>query len=768
MHPEMRGVVDPDLESFGIDPGSIHVCTPLGLGVTRVLGQNPRWGYIAVPPSHELGVLRDRLRRAIDKADSSVDDCPGPIVFTDLHLADEAALDLIEDLASRRERLVVLASPGSLPERLLGYPRSSHVAGPVDAEALAAAFPALDGASAANAHGFCGGWPEALVVTEDGSLEPSTELRRFLRGIQIAHPHLAATALILACAVEGLTVEQVATCIQDSTETAFQRLGSLERLGAVGWSGPHAVPAFPAVRVGLTEHEADRRSGSALLAAGLESLSHPDAPIAAAEAGIHQGESAFGLLDVLVRAEESRDVERWQRTAIALTRCDHNDLRREGLLALARLAVLRGDAAAVDRVFDAIAAVVAGAGLKTTDDERVVLAREFAHLNGLDAPSLGSEGKLELQHLFPNLRLRLPDAVGLELKHVRAAVDGLEVPPDSDLENSDSAARFLHFIAVISTQDFTRAQAVDLTGEELAHLGELPHVLLCAWQGRFEEAATALTAQIGPDWATVTPLHRSLALLVASGLSVERTRELVPHVDIPEPGRLGSIMVLAIRARAELVLGRTREANRGFEELLRRLRSGGLHGLVGPFAPDALDAFAFGGDLDLLADAEPTGTAATYVRLARALRGGSPEDAAGEISTLADPYRVARLRRILGRWLLEHDNSEGALGHLQASAAVFRSLGAPVDLAVSRSLIRRIDPRHEWSRNSEADSRSDGVTLRESEVLALVIDGLTNAEIGAQLHISVATVKRHVSSLLRRFGVSSRRQLVHTVLSRQR
>ena len=52
------------------------------------------------------------------------------------------------------------------------------------------------------------------------------------------------------------------------------------------------------------------------------------------------------------------------------------------------------------------------------------------------------------------------------------------------------------------------------------------------------------------------------------------------------------------------------------------------------------------------------------------------------------------------------------------------------------------------------------MTGRENEVLDLVAKGLTNKEIAASLHISVATVKRHVTALLRHFDVSSRRQLM--------
>src|SRR5690606_3051757 len=51
------------------------------------------------------------------------------------------------------------------------------------------------------------------------------------------------------------------------------------------------------------------------------------------------------------------------------------------------------------------------------------------------------------------------------------------------------------------------------------------------------------------------------------------------------------------------------------------------------------------------------------------------------------------------------------------------------------------------------------ISEREAEVLAAVGRHLTNTQIASRLHISVRTVESHVSSLLRKYGVTNRREL---------
>ena len=68
--------------------------------------------------------------------------------------------------------------------------------------------------------------------------------------------------------------------------------------------------------------------------------------------------------------------------------------------------------------------------------------------------------------------------------------------------------------------------------------------------------------------------------------------------------------------------------------------------------------------------------------------------------------------------------------------------------------------------NGEARTDADldlGLTRRESEVLDLLGRGLSNKEIGTELHLSVATVKHHVHHILEKLKLPRRAQAMRKV-----
>ncbi|MEX8493394.1 response regulator [Sphaerotilus sp.] len=77
----------------------------------------------------------------------------------------------------------------------------------------------------------------------------------------------------------------------------------------------------------------------------------------------------------------------------------------------------------------------------------------------------------------------------------------------------------------------------------------------------------------------------------------------------------------------------------------------------------------------------------------------------------------------------------------------------------------RLDHRRRASEAAERDAMLEGLGLtpRQREVLALLLDGKSNKIIARDLAISVETVKDHVAAVLRTLGVNSRTQAVAVV-----
>jgi len=60
-------------------------------------------------------------------------------------------------------------------------------------------------------------------------------------------------------------------------------------------------------------------------------------------------------------------------------------------------------------------------------------------------------------------------------------------------------------------------------------------------------------------------------------------------------------------------------------------------------------------------------------------------------------------------------------------------------------------------RRATTRANAAGLTARQLEVLALLGDGLTNAELAERLFISPKTADHHVSAILAKLGVRNRR-----------
>jgi DNA-binding NarL/FixJ family response regulator len=85
------------------------------------------------------------------------------------------------------------------------------------------------------------------------------------------------------------------------------------------------------------------------------------------------------------------------------------------------------------------------------------------------------------------------------------------------------------------------------------------------------------------------------------------------------------------------------------------------------------------------------------------------------------------------------------------------------DAGLSPSIQRRLLERLSEPEPQPAEGPGeppDGLTARETEVLLLIAEGLTNQEIARALHVSTATVKTHINNLFAKTGLKDRAQAV--------
>lgn len=78
---------------------------------------------------------------------------------------------------------------------------------------------------------------------------------------------------------------------------------------------------------------------------------------------------------------------------------------------------------------------------------------------------------------------------------------------------------------------------------------------------------------------------------------------------------------------------------------------------------------------------------------------------------------------------------------------------------ITAQLIRQVTEAVLDSRGDEATTLAESLTAREREVAIAVGRGASNAEIAADLHMSVATVKAHISHIFTKLEVTNRVQV---------
>jgi predicted ATPase/class 3 adenylate cyclase/DNA-binding CsgD family transcriptional regulator len=99
-------------------------------------------------------------------------------------------------------------------------------------------------------------------------------------------------------------------------------------------------------------------------------------------------------------------------------------------------------------------------------------------------------------------------------------------------------------------------------------------------------------------------------------------------------------------------------------------------------------------------------------------------------------------------------------------AAELRAEGSALDLGTAAAYARQqIDVARRDPARGPRRARPGGLSRRELEVLRLLADGLTSAEIATQLFISTRTAEHHVANIYTKIGVSSRASATRWALS---
>jgi DNA-binding CsgD family transcriptional regulator len=293
--------------------------------------------------------------------------------------------------------------------------------------------------------------------------------------------------------------------------------------------------------------------------------------------------------------------------------------------------------------------------------------------------------------------------------------------------------------------------------------------VLCA-AGRWPEGEATLLEALGPEGSVIFA-HRAEAaarlasLRVLQGQVAEAAELLRPFEDRP-----GACEPLA---RVHLVTGQldlaAAVARRGLEGADGdRLRVGALRSLLVEIElarDDAAAAAAHADTLAQLADLADSRLLRAEAALARGRVAAARLDPEAAIASFERarsqlhpderPLLAAMVLLELAQVLADVGDRGAAIDHARAAVEIFDRLGAPLLVDRTEALLRSLGTRARSVARHPAAAVA-GLSGREQQVLALLREGLTNAEIGVRLFISAKTAEHHVGRVLAKLGVRSR------------
>ena len=141
-------------------------------------------------------------------------------------------------------------------------------------------------------------------------------------------------------------------------------------------------------------------------------------------------------------------------------------------------------------------------------------------------------------------------------------------------------------------------------------------------------------------------------------------------------------------------------------------------------------------------------------------------EATRQVLSLCPDAKVLALTSFTDEGLIEETLRAGAIGYLMKNVSADQLAGAIRAAHAGRATLAPEAADVLVRAVSAPRSAAESLTSREREVLALMAEGLTNADIADRLVIGVSTVKTHVSSIIAKLGVSSRTEASATAIRR--
>ena len=111
--------------------------------------------------------------------------------------------------------------------------------------------------------------------------------------------------------------------------------------------------------------------------------------------------------------------------------------------------------------------------------------------------------------------------------------------------------------------------------------------------------------------------------------------------------------------------------------------------------------------------------------------------------------------------LVEQSLQAGAMSYLLKNVTIEELIQAIRSAHAGRSTLAPEATEALIQATRQSSAKGFHLTKREKEVLALIVQGNSNAEIGTKLNISMSTVKFHVRSIFSKLGAKNRSEAVN-------